>query len=110
MKENIYSRLPKLKVHINLSSIVAFILVMIFGFLIPVSYFQNLTQQNNGGGQVAGISTNPNENSIILPILNKPVSLEGQSGVLISVGLVLIISCIVITALLLIDFIKHRKL
>lgn len=113
MEESIYSKLPKLKIEISLTTLVVSTLVIIFGFIIPVSLIQNgITNQENqtSSGQVAGASVSKEENSITLPIINQTVLLEGQSGVLILMGLLLLAFCMIITIYLITDsVIKQRK-
>lgn len=113
MEESIYSKLPKLKIELSLTTLVVSTLVIIFAFIIPVSIIQNgiINQENQtSSGQVAGANTSKEENTIILPIINQSVILEGQSGVLILMGLFLLGFCMIITVYLITDsVIKHRK-
>ncbi|MBE0574100.1 hypothetical protein IH575_04315, partial [Candidatus Dojkabacteria bacterium] len=99
MEEDVYSRLPKkIKFELNLPTLVGGILTIMFAFVLPIALItsyeatpntQNSIQTTNNlpsGGQVAGVSTQKDENIIRLPIINEFVSLEGQSGSLIIIG------------------------
>ena len=112
MEESVYSKLPKLKIELNLVSLVGGVLVIIFAFIIPVSLIQsakNTTNVTNSGSQVAGISTSKEDQRVTLPILNSQVSLEGQSGLLILMGLVLLAICIFIILYLIFDTLVKKR-
>lgn len=108
MEENIYSKLPKLKVELSLSTLVIGALVIVFAFIIPISLIENY-YNSNSTGQVAGVSTQTQTSSIFLPILNQAILLEGQSGVLAIIGITIILICIIILLVLLIEFLKKKN-
>ncbi len=116
MEENIYSQLPKLKVELSLSTLVAAVLIIAFVFIIPISLIQNSNQSNNietvlSSPQVKGASTQKSEApTITLPIINQAVKLEGQSGMLIAIGILLILMSFVIVGVLTLDSIKRKKI
>jgi len=114
MEESVYSKLPKLKIEINLTTLVVGVLVLIFAFIIPVSLWQNIprynSEQPSSGGQVAGVNTSKEEQIFIIPVINQKVVLEGQSGILIILGLVLLVLCFLIITYIIIDSLrKHKK-
>lgn len=116
MEENIYSQLPKLKIELSLTTLVAAVLITIFAFIIPIALIENSKQSNNieevvSGPQVMGVSTEKQETArITLPIINQQVKLEGQSGMLIIIGILLILLSFVIVGVLTADSIKKKKL
>lgn len=111
MEESVYSKLPKLKVELSLTTLVIGTLVIIFAFIIPVNLIQDATYQQTlpSTGQVAGASTSKDDHTILLPIINQSVVLEGQSGVLILMGLLLLGFCILITIYLITDSVIKRQ-
>lgn len=119
MEENLYSKLPKkIKFELNLPTLVGGVLTIMFAFVLPIAVISSYqsggtdtnTTTNSSGGQVAGITTYKDESTIKLPILNEIVSLEGQSGSLIIIGLLLLgISVIVILFLIFDSFKRNSK-
>lgn len=115
MEEDLYSRLPKLKIEINLATIIWSIIIILFAFVIPVSLIQRGSQtegENNiivSGPQVAGVSTEKQPAAITLPIIDQQVYLEGQSGLLIMIGLLLLGIGLIIILYLIVDTTRKKK-
>lgn len=93
-----------------------------FAFVLPIalitSYEATPNLQNNSiqttnnlpsGGQVAGVNTQKDENIIRLPIINEFVSLEGQSGSLIIIGLLLLGISLIVILFLIFDSLKRNS-
>jgi len=118
MEENIYSKLPKLRIEISLTTLVAAVLIVAFAFVIPIALIQNSNQSNNiepeqvvSTPQVKGASTEKQEYPTFkIPILNQQVKLEGESGILVVIGILLIILSVVIIFTLAVDSIKRKKI
>lgn len=118
MEESVYSKLPKLKVELSLTTLVVGTLIILFAFIIPVALIQSYQNSPKtkepeivdvvSGPSVAGASTIRESGKINLPIINQEVSLEGQSGVLILLGIILLGLSFFIILFLIIDSLKRK--
>lgn len=112
MEESIYSKLPKVKIEINLVSLIASFIGITISFVIPIYLINQSTISNikTTTGQVAGISTEKQEPStLLIPFINQKVVLEGQSGTLALLGIALMGICIIILLYLIIDSLRKNS-
>lgn len=112
MEESIYSKLPKIKIEINLVSLIASFIGLIISFIVPVYLINQgiISNTQTTTGQVAGISTEKQEPStLLIPFINQKVVLEGQSGILAILGIALMGICIIILLYLIIDSLRKNS-
>jgi len=103
---DIYEKLPKLKIYLTIPKFLVIIITISISFILPASLFNSQKFDSKPKSEVAGISTQRQDDS---NIQSNPINFNDQSHLLIIVGIILIGLSILIIIYLFIDNIVIKK-